>query len=163
MASAARPDIRLNIVGDGSELADLKEIAERESIRGIVFWGRRPQSDMPAFFRASDVMVISLLDDPIFALTVPAKFQAYLAFSKPIFAVIKGDVRDMVESRGLGLYAPPESPEAIRDGFLRFRETPPAALKDFSRNAGELLRTVYAREKVVAGMTELLRDAAEKS
>jgi len=160
LARAVNPDMRLNIVGDGSALEELKEIAARENIPGVVFWGRKKRTEMPAFFRASDAMIVSLQDDPIFAATVPAKFQAYLAFAKPIFAVIKGDVKDMSERCGAGLYAAPESPEAIRDGFLRFRKMPPAELESFSQKSGELLDKFYNREKIIAGMTSLVREAS---
>ncbi|MDE2313904.1 MAG: glycosyltransferase, partial [Elusimicrobia bacterium] len=163
MARALASDIRLNIVGDGSALAELKETAARENIPGVVFWGRKKRTEMPGFFRASDAMIVSLQDDPIFAATVPAKFQAYLAFSKPIFAVIKGDVKDMVERHGVGLYAAPESPESIRDGFLKFRKMPPEELEAFSIKSGELLNKFYDREKIIAGMTDLMVGATRRA
>ena len=89
--------------------------------------------------------------------SVPAKFQAYLAFSKPIFAVIKGDVKEMVEGFGVGLSAAPENKEMIRDGFLDFSKMEPARLEQFSKNAGELLEKFYNRKKIIAAMTELVR------
>ena len=42
--------IRLNIVGDGSNLEALKKIVKEESIANVHFWGRRPLKEMPRWF-----------------------------------------------------------------------------------------------------------------
>jgi glycosyltransferase involved in cell wall biosynthesis len=123
----------------------------------VVFWGRKRQAEMPAYFNASDVMIVSLCDQPVLALTVPAKFQAYLAFSKPVFAVMNGEVRRVVEEYRTGLYARPDSPEAIRDGFLLFYELRGEGLEEFSSNSKALLDRVYNRTKIIDGLTGLLR------
>ncbi|HNW45628.1 MAG TPA: glycosyltransferase family 4 protein [Elusimicrobiales bacterium] len=152
LAAAAQPGLTLNIVGDGSHLEELKDLARRENISGVVFWGRRPGGEMPAFFRASDVMVVSLNNSPGLNLTVPAKFQAYLAFHKPVFCVMNGEVRDLVQKHKVGLCADPDSPQAIRDGFLRFYALRGDGLAAFAGSARRLLETGYDREKISAGM-----------
>ena len=157
LASAANQDIQLNIVGDGSDLERLKEITARERISGVVFWGRKKQEEMPAYFNASDVMIVSLCDQPVLALTVPAKFQAYLAFSKPIFAVMGGEVARVVREANTGLSVPPEDLEAIGAGFRKFYELKGSGLTKFSANSKRLLETVYNRAKIIEGIGALLR------
>lgn len=152
LASKAQPGLRLNIVGDGSHLETLKELARREDIPGIVFWGRRKSADMPAFFRASDVMIVSLNNTPGLNLTVPAKFQAYLAFHKPVFSVMNGEVRALVEKHGNGLWADPDNPEAIRDGFLKFYASRGAGMEAFAASSRRLLETGYDRGRIIAGI-----------
>lgn len=156
LAGASGSGLRLNIVGDGSELERLKELVEAEHIGGVVFWGRKSQSEMPAFFNASDVMIVSLKDAPVFELTVPAKFQAYLAFSKPIFCVMNGEVRRIVEEYKTGLCAAPGDLNGIRDGFLKFHGLRDGGLKSFAENSKILLETVYDRDKITAAMTDLV-------
>jgi len=154
LASAGNDGIQLNIIGDGSHLEALKEIARADNIRNVVFWGRKEQEEMPAYFNASDVMVISLNDAPIFNITVPAKFQAYLAFSKPILAVMNGEVRRIVEKHGAGLCAEPGDLKAISARFLEFCSLRGGGLEKFAGNSRNLLETVYDREKIIKGMTE---------
>ncbi len=158
LASRLRSGLRLNIVGDGSHLETLKGIAKEEGISGVVFWGRRKSGDMPAFFRPSDVMIISLNNAPGLALTVPAKFQAYLAFHKPVFAVMNGEVRDLVEKYKIGICADPDSPESIRDGFLEFYARREAGLAGFAESARQLLEAEYDREKIEAGIRSVLEN-----
>ncbi len=156
LASRLQPGLRLNIVGDGSHLETLKDIAKEENINGVVFWGRRKSGDMPAFFRPSDVMIISLNNAPGLALTVPAKFQAYLAFHKPVFAVMNGEVRDLVEKYKIGICADPDSPESIRDGFLKFYALKGEWLAAFSGRARTLVDDRYDRARIVGGIREIV-------
>lgn len=156
LAAKLQRGLRLNIVGDGSHLQTLKKIAHEENITGMVFWGRRKTGDMPAFFRASDVMIVSLNNTPGLALTVPAKFQACLAFHKPIFSVMNGEVRDLVEKYRIGICADPDNPEAIRDGFLKFYALKGEGVELFSERARALVETRYDREKIGRGIREVV-------
>lgn len=156
LACKMQPGLNLNIVGDGSHLETLKGIAREEGITGAAFWGRRKSGEMPAFFRASDVMVLSLNNAPGLDLTVPAKFQAYLAFHKPVFCVTGGEVRALVEKHGIGLCADPDSPEAIRDGFLQFYSLKRDGLAGFADNARRLVDTVYNGESISAAMRSIV-------
>ena len=58
--------------------------------------GRHPLETMPLFFKKADAMLISLKNDPIFSLTVPAKFQAYIASGKFI-RCYDGECSDLIK------------------------------------------------------------------
>ena len=152
LAVKQRPELKLNIVGDGSHLETLKSLAREEGVPGVTFWGRHQSHEMPAFFRASDVMIVSLSNTPGLNLVVPAKFQAYLAFHKPVFAVMNGEVKGLVEKHGIGLSADPDSPEAIRDGFLEFYFRKLGGADSFAANARRLLETEYDRARIISGL-----------
>lgn len=152
LAARQSPDLRLNIVGDGSHLEALKRLVSDEKIPGVVFWGRRPAAGMPGFFAPSDVLVISLKDAPGLDLTVPSKFQAYLAFRKPMLCALNGAVKELAERHGVGLWADPNSPEAICAAFLRFRGLKGKGLEAFSEKAGALLEREYDRKRISDGL-----------
>lgn len=154
MARREMPGINLNIVGDGSHLEELKLLAAGERMEGVNFWGRKPSSEMPAFFRASDVMIVSLNDTPGLDLTVPAKFQAYLAFHKPMLCAIAGEVRKLAEKHGVGVWAEPDSPQAIKEAFLRFAAMGRDELAAFSDRARTLVEGEYSRERIIRGLRE---------
>ncbi|MBI4656295.1 MAG: glycosyltransferase family 4 protein [Elusimicrobia bacterium] len=158
MASAKNENIQLNIIGDGSNLENLKEIIDAEKISNVVFWGRRNQQEMPAYFNASDVMVISLNDAPIFTLTVPSKFQSYLAAGKPIFCIMNGEVRRIVEQYQTGLCAAPGDLKGIMEVFLEFYSLRSGGLQSFVKNSRILLDSIYDRGKIVDSMTNLIID-----
>ena len=107
-------------------------------------------------------MVVSLNNTPGLNLTVPAKFQAYLAFHKPIFSVMNGEVRALVEKHGTGLWADPDKPEAIRDGFLKFYAARGAGMQSFAVNSRRLLETDYDRVKIMAGIRAIVTGGGAK-
>ena len=73
---------------------------------------------MKDYFASSDVLLISLVNEPIFNITVPAKFQDYLVARKPIFSIMKGEVSRMVVENNLGLACDPNNIKGIKNGFL---------------------------------------------
>jgi glycosyltransferase involved in cell wall biosynthesis len=109
---------------------------------------------MPGWFKASDVLIISLIDKPIFSLTVPAKFQAYLVSGKPIYCIMNGEARDLVVENNIGFAADPNNIAEIKEGFEKFLKIPKQNLQSFKRNAGILLRDKFDKTKVIEHMTE---------
>lgn len=99
-------DIKWIIVGDGrarkTAEAQAKELGLSEK---VYFLGRHPMAEMPTFFSFADVMIVSLRDEYIFSLTVPAKTQSYMASGKPILSMLNGEGNRIVEEAQCGLTA----------------------------------------------------------
>lgn len=84
--------IQFILVGDGRKMPFVKEFVEQNKLSDTVnIMGRFPVESMSSFFAKADVMLVTLKDDPIFNLTVPAKLQAYMSASKPIVAMLNGE------------------------------------------------------------------------
>ena len=82
--------LRWHLVGDGSELENLKAIAEEKQLTQVVFHGRRPAEEMPAMYAEADAMLVTLTADPFISLTLPGKVQTYMAAGKPIIGAANG-------------------------------------------------------------------------
>ncbi len=149
-------NVRLNIIGDGSNLKTLKELVIQEDIDNVIFWGRQPLTEMPMWFLGSDVLIISLIDQPNFALTVPAKFQAYLAAEKPIFSCINGETNQIVKDNKLGLTSKPDNIEEIKKVFECFSAMTKDEIDSFPKNAKHILENYYEYNTVVKQITELV-------
>ena len=145
--------INLNIIGDGSNLEALKNIVKKENVENVYFWGRRPLKEMPGWFEGSDVLIISLIDKPIFSLTVPAKFQAYLASGKPIYCVMKGEVADLTINNKIGFVVQTNNIDDIKAGFEKFLNAPKHELQAFGSNMKSLLNNEYNSVKIIEQMT----------
>lgn len=145
----------LNIIGDGSNLSSLKALVESNGIKNVIFWGRRPMEEMPKWFLASDVLIVSLIDKPIFSLTIPAKFQAYLAANRPILSVMNGELTNMVEDSQIGYGVNPSDLDMIKGGFERFINTPHDTIECFKRNMVSLLPD-YTKDSIVDRKTSLI-------
>ena len=143
------PDVWLNIIGEGSFLQELKEIVDKENISNVNFTGRKPLEEMSDYYHASDVLVLSLKDVPLYEIMIPSKFQAYLVTCKPIYAIFKGEIRNLVVNNGLGVVANPGDINDIANGFRKWLEIDLECLETMSCHVSKLLSEVFCREKLI--------------
>jgi len=108
---------QLNIVGDGIYLEKLQVLVKKSGSQDIILWGRKPAEEMPSFIERSNILIISLKDDPLFNLYVPGKFQSYLVGGRPIFGIINGAVADIIRNNQLGYVSEPSNLDCIAEGF----------------------------------------------
>ena len=96
-------DIHFVIIGDGRKRVWVEEFVEKNQLHDTVhLFGRFPLETMPAFFKRADVMLVTLKDELIFNVTVPAKLQAYMAAGKPILAMLNGEGAEIVKEAECG-------------------------------------------------------------
>ena len=145
---------QLNIIGDGSNLNNLKLLANNNP--NIVFHGKKPRSDMASYYKASDFLIISLIDKPIFSVTVPAKTQTYIATKKPILAIINGDTASIIQDNNLGLYADPSKIDAISTLFQGCVDMSQTERKKFTDENDRLLATIFNKEKTIDKLLKLV-------
>ena len=149
------PEAYLNIIGDGSFLSELKTIVKDEKIPNVNFTGRKPLAEMSDYYEASDVLIISLKDVPLYETMIPSKFQAYLATGKPIYAVFNGEVRDMVEKYEIGIGASPTNIEDIAKGFSKFLGLTVLQKKEMADNAVTLQRE-FDRSRLIERINNIV-------
>lgn len=115
----AHPEIHLVVLGDGRMRPGAEGLAAAQGLNGNVhFLGRHPPETMPRFFALADALLVTLRKDPIFALTIPSKVQAYLACGRPIVAALDGEGARVVQEAAAGLTGPAGDPEALADAIL---------------------------------------------
>jgi glycosyltransferase involved in cell wall biosynthesis len=145
---------QLNIIGDGSNLINLKKIAKNNP--HIIFHGKKNREDMAKYYIASDFLIISLIDQPIFSSTVPAKLQTYIAAKKPILAIIKGDVANIVIDNNLGISAEPSNLKHIKEAFIKSIDMTENEKSKFTINNSKLLKTIFNKELIIKHLTNHL-------
>lgn len=129
-----RKDIQFVIVGDGHKLDWVREQAARWGLSETFHClGRFPSTKMPAFYRQADALLISLRDEPAFAVTVPAKLQSYLAAGKPIVSCVSGEVKKIVSDSGAGIGVDAGSPEALASAIAELAAKTPAERAEMGR------------------------------
>lgn len=153
------PNAWLNIIGDGSNLADLKRLVTEKGIRNVNFTGRKSLDEMPGYFNKSDVLIISLVDDPLYEIMIPSKFQTYLVYEKPLFAVMKGEVPNLVKEYGIGMSANPSDISEIQAKFLEFLSLGSSTLEKMGGSALELSNNLFSRIRNLDTLTEIISEA----
>ncbi len=114
------PDIHWIIIGDGRMRKWVEsEVQKRGISKNCHLIGRHPIESMPRFFSLADVMLVTLKREPIFALTIPAKVQSYLACGKPIIASLDGEAGRMIQESNAGLSCPAEDSQGLAEAALK--------------------------------------------
>ena len=135
-----RNDIHWVLVGDG-RLAEWvrSEIQRRQLQETVHMPGSFPLESMPALFAQADALLVTLRPDPIFALTIPAKIQSYLACGRPIIGMLDGEGAAVLHASGAALVGPAGDAKALAGNILALNNMSPA-----SRNTmGALGRRYY--------------------
>ncbi len=139
------PNLRWHIVGDGSELEHLKELAAQKGLKQVIFHGRKPPEEMPRYYAMADAMLVTLTADPFIGLTLPAKVQSYMASGKPILAAANGEIPRVIESSGCGFCAAAEDAQALSYAVTQFLACPDRAF--LGRNALSYYQKNFARDQ----------------
>lgn len=156
LPNEALQKVQLNIIGDGSHLEPLKLLVKENNFQGIIFWGRKPRNEIYKYLNASDFLIVSLVDKPIFSLTVPAKVQTYIAAGKPILAILNGDAADIVTKNNLGFSSKPNDTVEIQSVFLRAITSTPEEVKEFTQNSQHLTQTLFAKNRIITELLDLM-------
>jgi glycosyltransferase involved in cell wall biosynthesis len=146
---------QLNIIGDGSELENLKKLVEMNNYNNIIFHGKKPRDEMYRYFRPSDFLIVSLIDKPIFSLTVPAKIQTYIASKTPILAILNGDAADIINNNNLGYISKPNNIEDIKKLFIKSIATESKDIKEFTINCEKLTNTIFNKNIIIENLLKL--------
>lgn len=117
-------DIHFVIVGDGRSKEWACKFAEQNGLTETVhFLGRFPIEAMKTFFDNADALLVTLKDEAIFNLTVPAKMQAYLSVGKPILSMLNGEGSQIINESGAGLTANAGDYKQLSENILELYNT----------------------------------------
>ncbi|MET4059737.1 glycosyltransferase involved in cell wall biosynthesis [Arthrobacter sp. UYP6] len=112
--SVRYPDLRCLIVGDGAELARLKNLAHKLNVsERVTFPGRVDRTQSSLFHQALDIFVLPRLDLPVTRTVTPLKPVEALASSRPVvfsnLPALQETIRDGTE----GLSAEAQNPAQL--------------------------------------------------
>lgn len=112
-------EIKWVIVGDGRKKGFVENEITRLGLQEtVILLGRYPVTEMTNFFIHADIMLLTLKDEYIFSLTIPSKVQSYMAFGKPILAMINGIGQKVIQDSGCGYVAPAANYEQLAQNAL---------------------------------------------
>lgn len=137
--------LRWHIVGDGSELERLKQIASDEKLDQVIFHGRKPQEQMPEYYAGADAMLVTLTDDPNVSRTLPAKVQSYMAAGKPIIAAANGEIPNVIRDADCGFCAAAGDAAGLADSVRKFLNLPDR--KQLGTRAKAYYRSHFTKDK----------------
>lgn len=152
-----RTNIRLLVMGDGSEKKRLQKVAEESGAR-ITFIGHQSVAVAKCAIQRAQVGFISLAPQ-LYRYAYPSKTMTYLEFGCPILVVVEQDSRmaqDIVSS-GAGISVQPGSPEAIATAIVCLADNRDK-LSVMSESASKLGLTQFSKNYLLKRWSELLKE-----
>ena len=151
-------NIHFIFVGDGRKITFLKEfIRENELEETVHCAGRHPIEAMSTFFSEADVMLVSLKDDSIFNLTVPAKIQAYMSAGKPIIAMLNGEGANEIVNAQCGVAIPAGNHIELAKRIFEFSRLPPSQLTAMADNSRRYYVENFTLTKCIDNLEQIVK------
>jgi glycosyltransferase involved in cell wall biosynthesis len=154
---AARADLRLVMVGDGPERANLERLAGELKINErVIFTGTVPRAEVGSYLRAADAMVINSANET-FSFSVLEGFAAGI----PVIACDAGSVPELIANGQNGMLYPQGDLNALSAAVTRLISEPGLREK-LSRGGRKALAERFPWEKLVDRTEAVLQAAAAR-
>ncbi len=144
------PGLNWIIVGDGRDRPRVQEEILKRGLENKVFLlGSKAPQEMPQYFSAADVLLVTLAKSPVFEMTVPSKLASYFACQRPVLGAMDGEGADVIKESGSGLVGPSEDFEALSRNAIKLFNTDSESLIAMGRQ-GHLYGAVhFSRERLL--------------
>lgn len=140
-----RDDVRIALVGQGREKANLQARARAEDITNVLFLDPVPKTKLVGLMAGADVGLQVLRNVPAFYFgTSPNKFFDYIAAGLPVVNNYPGWVAEMVRENDCGYAVAPDDPKAFADA-LEAAADKRQDLPELGENAKDLARREFDR------------------
>lgn len=153
-----RKDIKLLLIGRGSEKLKLQKRAAELGLSNVIFADAMPKATVAGLIKGAGAGLQVLANLPAFYEgTSPNKFFDYLAAGRPVVINYPGWLARMVEKDKCGIAVPPENPEAFADALAALADNK-QKIEDMGRAAAELGRRKFSRDVLAAQLEQVLTD-----
>lgn len=145
-------NVNFTIVGDGRNKAELLQQIEQNGVQDMfTMVGRVPPESIPGILAKCDAAFISFMDTPLFAKTIPAKLQSYMACGMPIVASACGETERIVTEAKCGVCAPIGDAEALAAAIVDLMHNP--ELPNMGNNSEEYSKSHFSKQKLMDSLT----------
>ena len=155
--------VQFVIVGGGLEVGSMKSLAQELKLDNVRFMAQVPMAEIGSVLGHADALLVHLCRDPLFAITIPSKTQAYMAVGKPLIMAVEGDAAALVKRANAGITAMPEDPQSIAAAVLTLAAMTEEQRVQLGTNAARFYANELALSIGVARFIELFESVADKS
>ena len=156
------PSVACHVVGSGSALEGCRARAAELGLSNVAFHGRRPLEEMPAFYAASDAMLVTFEDSPMARYTLPRKVQGYLAAGRPVLAAASGETERVVREAGCGECCGFGDAEGLARIARRFAAASPGERARMGESARAYYLSHFGKELFFERLENILNELAKE-
>lgn len=106
--------IVFTLVGDGRYKSELKKMITNQNVEEyFTFIDRQPAEQIPIILSRHDIALLTLANDKLFSMTIPAKLQSYMACGMPIIGSVNGESAKIIGESEAGMISSPGDVEGF--------------------------------------------------
>lgn len=145
--------IRFNIVGEGRYKNELMELVNVSGAADMFnFIQKQPAAKIPEFLGVCDVAFLCLTNDPLFAMTIPAKLQSYMACGCPVVASADGEVARIINEAKCGFISPSGDAKSLAKNLITLVNSSPSTLQEMGLNSRQYYIENFEKNKLLSLM-----------
>ena len=138
------------IIGSGRKKKQLESYLLKNNLKRFVdLRGFMNFKNLEKIIYTSDVLYLSLVSGKYINSTIPAKFQTYLNYKKPILASIDGEVKTMIKKYNCGLVSSPNDEKSLTKNIIKFLNMKKNFLSIYSKNSLILSKKKFDKKKII--------------
>jgi glycosyltransferase involved in cell wall biosynthesis len=151
------PEIQFILVGAGMQKEMLKEEAKKRKLSNILFVDPVSKDKVFKYIMASDFGASILKKVDTFKTIYSNKTFDYMACKKPIFMLIDGVSRELVEEAKAGVYCEPENPMEFKKQIKLMLEKENGSLQEMGENGYRFAKDKFDRSKLTVNYLNHLK------
>ena len=133
-----------------------KLVLEKNIEKNIHFFGKYPIETMSYFFSKADCMFVSLKNEPIFSLSLPAKVQAYMSVGKPIISMMNGEGYNIINEADCGFAVHAEDYKDLADKILEIEKLPVIERQRLGQNGKSFYQENFVLENCISNLEKII-------
>lgn len=150
-------NVRFNIVGSGRYLETLiNEVTKNALQEYFNFLEPVPPTEISEIFSASDFSFVSLQENEIFSMTIPAKLQSSMACGKPILLSASGESKDIVIKAECGYASDAGDVNHLIENIKKTVKLDKKQIEKLGNNSRNYFENNFEKEKLLDSMDSFL-------
>lgn len=153
-----RKDIKLHILGNGSEFKNMKSLANKLGLSEMVmFYGSKPYKESLEYYKKADACLIGLDGSNHIGDTLPGKIQTYMAVGKPIIGALNGAGNGVIKESKCGIAVKSGDYKGLAKAIIEFSNNKEKYI-DAGENARNYFKTHFTEEEHFGKLDEIVRE-----
>lgn len=156
---AAQVSVHWVFIGDGLRKDWFAQQIDERGLQGTVsLVCRVPRETVGKHLEAADALLVSLTNDEVFSLTVPARLQAYLSAGRPILGMINGEAANLIDEAGAGIAVCAGCPRDLARAVGTLMGMTPAERAKMGRSGIAFEQKMFNRENWIKHLSQKLAE-----
>jgi glycosyltransferase involved in cell wall biosynthesis len=128
----------------------------------VKFIDQISKEELPYYYAASDIVLVTLRDLPLFKCVIPSKIFEIMAMNKPILINVSGEAQELVVSQAnAGWAVPPENSVKLAEKITELINNTETS-NSLGENGRKFVEKNFDRNKLADSYLELIRQVVDQ-